>query len=89
MGLGLTTSGRQHTIVDTDSDSQEYSREYIPTAYSPFYYFSTPPFRLSFHLCFRVVPVCVSSFPVGTLTLMWDSPCPVAFGVVSRAKRSE
>ena len=26
----------------------------------------TPPFRLSFHLCFRVVPVCVSSFPVGS-----------------------
>ena len=23
-------------------------------------------FRLSFHLCFRVVPVCVSSFPVGS-----------------------
>ena len=26
----------------------------------------TPPFRLSFHLCFRVVPVCVSLFPVGS-----------------------
>ena len=48
----------------TDADSD--SREYIPTADSPFYRFSTPPFRLSFHLCFRVVPVCVSSFPVGS-----------------------
>ena len=49
--------------VDADSDS----REYIPTADSPFYRcFPTPPFRLSFHLCFRVVPVCVSSFPVGS-----------------------
>ena len=47
----------------TDADSD--SREYIPTADSPFYRFSTPPFRLSFHLCFRVVPVCVSSVPAG------------------------
>ena len=64
--------------ADADSDS----REYIPTADSPFYRFSTPPFRLSFHLCFRVVPVCVSSFSV------WDSLGPVAFGVVSRAKKA-
>ena len=47
----------------TDADSD--SREYIPTADSPFYRFSTPPFRLSFHLCFRVYWLCVSSFPVG------------------------
>ena len=38
--------------------------------------------RFSFHLCFRVVPVCVSSFSV------WDSLGPVAFGVVSRAKKA-
>ena len=49
--------------ADADSDS----REYIPTADSPFDCFSTPPFRLWFHLCFRVVPVvCVLiRFPVG------------------------
>ena len=32
------------------------------------------PFRLSFHLCVRVVPVCVSS----TLRSLWDSPGPVS-----------
>ena len=54
--------------VDADSDS----REYIPsenTFRRPICRFTvsrTPPFRfMSFHLCFRVVPVCVSSFPVG------------------------
>ena len=55
--------------VDADSDS----REYIPsenTFRRPICRFTvsrTPPFRfMSFHLCFRVVPVCVSSFPVGS-----------------------
>ena len=48
--------------ADADSDS----REYIPTADSPFYRFSTPPFRLSFHLCSSALyRLCVSSFPVG------------------------
>ena len=45
--------------VDADSDS----REYIPTADSPFTVSRPPPFRLSFHLYFRVVPVCVSRMP--------------------------
>ena len=49
----------------TDADSD--SREYIPTADSPFYRFSTPPFRLSFHLCFRVVPVVCVFVPCGIL----------------------
>ena len=49
--------------ADADSDS----REYIPTADSPFYRFSTPPFRLSFHLCFRVVPVVCVFVPCGIL----------------------
>ena len=64
--------------VDADSDS----REYIPTADSPFYCFSTPPFRLSFHLCFRVVPVCVSSFPVG-----FSGPRVLRSGLASEALR--
>ena len=49
--------------ADADSDS----REYIPTADSPFYRFSTPPFRLSFHLCFRVVLVVCVFVPCGIL----------------------
>ena len=53
--------------VDADSDS----REHIPTADSPFYCFSTPPFRLSFHLC---LPRC---------TGYWDSPGPVRRGLRS------
>ena len=61
------------------------SREYDSTSRHPVRRFTVsrpPPFRLSFHLCFRVVPVCVSLFSV------WDSLGPVAFGVVSRAKKA-
>ena len=65
--------------VDANSDS----REYIPTADSPFYCFSNPPFRLSFHLCFHVVPVCVSSFPVG-----FSGPRGLRGGLVERSAPS-
>ena len=78
------------TIVDTDSDSQEYSREYIPTADSPFYYFSTPPLPLVVSPVFpRCTGVCV-------FVPCRDPNPDVGFsvprgleGVVSRAKRSE
>ena len=57
--------------------------EYIPTG--PIHRFTVsrpPPFRLSFHLCFRVVPGCVSSFPVG-----FSGPRGLRSGLVSEALR--
>ena len=81
-------------ICGTDSPRQRRqllnsdSREYIPTADSPFYCFPTPPFRLSFHLCFRVVPKglyrCVCVFvPCGILR----GPRVLRSGLVSEALR--
>ena len=80
MGLTHRVRRRQATVTPEST-----SREYDSTSRHPVRRFTVsrpPPFRLSFHLCFRVVPVCVSSFSV------WDSLGPVAFGVVPRAKLS-
>ena len=69
---------RDDVGVDTDS------REYIPTADSPFYYFLNPPVPLVVSPVFRVVPavtgVCVF-VPVWVLgcRMKWDdspAPCP-------------
>ena len=43
---------------------------------------SRPPLPLLFHLCFRVVPVCVSSFPVG-----FSGPRVLRSGLASEALR--
>jgi len=52
--------------VGLTSHSVEVDSDCPLTADLSFYYVSNPPFRLSFHLWCRVVPVRVSPFPVGS-----------------------
>ena len=66
------------------ADADRDSREYIPTADSLFYRFSTPPFRLSFHLCFRVVLVVCVFVPCGILRGSCPSEWSQALRVVLR-----
>ena len=83
VGKCVISLGPTHR-ADADSDS----REYIPTADSPFYRFSTPRSACRFNCVSALYRLCVSSRCTGCVCLrsLWDSPRIVSFGEWSRER---